>query len=86
MTTHSITLSWKIPWMEESCRLQSVGFYRIGHELMTKWKSSSGFPMYNLNTFIFESVLHFIVKDDLYEVRTFLKMGKRPITTMPSLT
>ena len=42
--------------------------------------------MYNLNTFIFESVLLFIVKDDLYEVKTFLKIGKRSITKMPSLT
>ena len=25
MATHSSTLAWKIPWMEESCRLQSMG-------------------------------------------------------------
>ena len=25
MATHSSTLSWKIPWMEESRRLQSMG-------------------------------------------------------------
>jgi len=25
MATHSSTLAWKIPWMEESSRLQSMG-------------------------------------------------------------
>ena len=25
MATHSSTLAWKVPWMEESGRLQSVG-------------------------------------------------------------
>ena len=28
MTTHSSTLAWKIPWMEEPGRLQSMGFSR----------------------------------------------------------
>ena len=27
--THSSTLAWKIPWMEETCRLQSVGSQRV---------------------------------------------------------
>ena len=26
MATHSSTLAWKIPWMEEPGRLQSMGF------------------------------------------------------------
>ena len=25
MATHSSILAWKIPWMEEPCRLQSLG-------------------------------------------------------------
>ena len=25
MAPHSSTLAWKIPWMEEPCRLQSMG-------------------------------------------------------------
>ena len=28
MATHSRTLAWKIPWMEETGRLQSMGFSR----------------------------------------------------------
>ena len=30
MTTHSNTLAWKIPWMEEPGRLQSTGSLRVG--------------------------------------------------------
>ena len=29
--THSSTLAWKIPWMEEPGRLQSMGSQRVGH-------------------------------------------------------
>ena len=31
MVTHSSTLAWKIPWMEERDRLQSMGLQRVGH-------------------------------------------------------
>ena len=31
MAPHSSTLAWKIPWMEESGRLQSMGSLRVGH-------------------------------------------------------
>ena len=31
MATHSSILAWKIPWMEESGRLQSMGLQRVGH-------------------------------------------------------
>ena len=32
MATHSSTLAWKIPWMEERGRLQSMGSQRVGHD------------------------------------------------------
>ena len=32
MATHSSTLAWKIPWMEEPGGLQSMGSQRIGHD------------------------------------------------------
>ena len=32
MATHSSTLAWKIPWMEEPGRLQSMGSHRVGHD------------------------------------------------------
>ena len=28
---HSSTLAWKIPWVEEPGRLQSMGSLRVGH-------------------------------------------------------
>ena len=32
MATHSSTLAWKIPLMEEPGRLQSMGSLRVGHD------------------------------------------------------
>ena len=36
---HSSTLAWKIPWMEEPGRLQSMGLLRVGHD----WATSLSF-------------------------------------------
>ena len=41
MAPHSSTLAWKIPWMEEPGRLQSMGLRRVGHDRET---SLSLFP------------------------------------------
>ena len=35
MAPHSSTLAWKIPWMEEPGRLQSMGSLRVRHDCMT---------------------------------------------------
>ena len=35
MATHSSTRAWKIPWMEEPGRLQSMGLLRVGHDWAT---------------------------------------------------
>ena len=32
MATHSTTLAWKTPWMEEPGRLQYMGLQRVGHD------------------------------------------------------
>ena len=32
MAPYSSTLAWKIPWMEEPGRLQSMGSQRVGHD------------------------------------------------------
>ena len=32
MATHSSTLAWKIPWMEEPGRLQFMGSQRVRHD------------------------------------------------------
>ena len=35
MAPHSSTLAWKIPWTEESSRLQSMGLLRVRHDWAT---------------------------------------------------
>ena len=37
MAPHSSTLAWKIPWMEEPGRLQSMGSRRVGHDWATSF-------------------------------------------------
>ena len=32
MATHSSALAWRIPWREETGRLQSMGSQRVGHD------------------------------------------------------
>ena len=32
LATHSNTLAWKIPWVEEPGRLQSMWSLRVGHD------------------------------------------------------
>ena len=35
LAPHSSTLAWRIPWMEEPGRLQSMGSRRVGHDWVT---------------------------------------------------
>ena len=41
MATHSSVLDWQIPWTEESGWLQSMGWQRAGHDLLTKQQQHS---------------------------------------------
>ena len=41
MVSHSSTLAWKIPWMEEPGRLQSMGSLRVGHNWATSLSLST---------------------------------------------
>ena len=58
MATHSSTLTWKIPWKEETDRLQSIGLQRVGHDWATSLHFTSScfsctwtenFQMYKLD-------------------------------------
>ena len=40
MATHSSTIAWKIPWIEEPGRLQCMESQRVGHD----WATSLSFP------------------------------------------
>ena len=42
MAPHSSTLAWKIPWMEEPGRLQSMGSQRVGHNWATSLSLFTG--------------------------------------------
>ena len=46
MEIYSSTLAWKIPWMEETDRLQSMGSQRAGHD----WGSSLFLSLTGVNT------------------------------------
>ena len=35
MATHSSTLAWKLPWIQEPSKLQSVQSQRVGHDWVT---------------------------------------------------
>ena len=41
MAPHSSTLAWKIPWMEELGRLQSMGSLRVRHDRATSLSLST---------------------------------------------
>ena len=45
VATHSSILAWKMPWVEEPGRLQSMGLWRVGHYWETKhthiWEKNS---------------------------------------------
>ena len=56
MATHSSTLAWKIPWLEEPGRLQSMGSLRVGQDLVTSLSLS-------LFTFIFTFHFHALEKE-----------------------
>ena len=44
MAPHSSTLAWKIPWMEEPGKPQSMGSRRVGHD----WATSLYFTFWNM--------------------------------------
>ena len=53
MATHSSTLVWKIPWMEELGRPQSMGSQRVGHDWATSLSYLFNVPVLVLITFFF---------------------------------
>ena len=43
MATHYSVLAWRIPWIEEPGRLQSMGLQRVGHDWATSLSLHSHF-------------------------------------------
>ena len=46
MATHSIILTWRIPWTEEPGRLQSMGLQRLKHNWAAKTFTFHVYYMY----------------------------------------
>jgi len=51
MATHSSTIVWKIPWMEEPDRLQSMGWQRVRHNWATSLTHSLFNTLYRIKIF-----------------------------------
>ena len=54
MTTHSSTLAWKIPWMEEAGRRQSMESQRVGHD----WATSLFWVVFVIVPFGFSHIMN----------------------------
>ena len=59
MAPHSSILAWKIPWMEEPGRLQSMGSQRVGHD----WSdlAAAMLTMHGINNTVFHLLNSFIL-------------------------
>ena len=64
--THFSILSWETPWTEEPGRLQSMGWQRVGHNLVTKQASLIAQLIKNL-PLIQETLVWFLGWEDLLE-------------------
>ena len=56
MTTHSSTLAWTVPWMEEPGGLQSMGSQRVLHDLETKQQQQKTLCL-GISSVVFEGIM-----------------------------
>ena len=75
MAPHSSTLAWKIPWMEEPGRLQSMGSLRVGHD----WATSL-----SLSFFFMVQLLFWVDGKSLTWNSSFQSGGWSPTCTLVS--
>ena len=65
MAPHSSTLAWKIPWMEEPGRLQSIGWHTVGHN----FSEGNGTPLQysclgnSMDTGAWQATVHGVTKE-----------------------
>ena len=65
MATHSSTLAWKIPWTEESGRLQSMGSQRVGHDWVTDLIWCSNYSSERFTHFHFFNLLNRLILKEI---------------------
>ena len=80
MTTHSSTLAWKLPWVEESRRLQSLGSWRVRHD----WSDLAAAAAYhsvkwNIYHFFFPSLPLFSLPFFLWNNSCLINGRKKPV-------
>ena len=61
MATHSSTLAWKMPWMEEPGRLQSMGLQRVIHDQATSFLTEE--KTVSVLCFICQNCIDFVHSD-----------------------
>ena len=75
MATHSSTLAWKIPLLEEPGRLQSMGSQRVRHDLATSF-SFFFFSLLNLSSFISNKEVVIILFQGKHKTQMIVVSGK----------
>ena len=83
MATHSSILGWKIPWMEEPGRLQSMWSQRVGHDWATSlniyWNSAFKWEYLSFSPLLFASLLFTAIcktsSDNHFAFSHFFSMG-----------
>ena len=68
MATHSSTLAWKIPWMEEPGRLQSMGSHRVGHDWSNLAAAAAARGLFVIVCFSFGLFVYFLRFQHLLQV------------------
>ena len=58
MATHSSIVAWKIPWIEEPGRPQSMGPQRVRHDLGTEHVYKWQIAQMSTNSRMVSSILH----------------------------
>ena len=74
MATHSSILAWKIPWIVEPGRLQSMGSQRVGHDWATSLHLCFKWLIYNMELFVLNSF--YVTKFFQLEKRSFHVISK----------
>ena len=73
MAIHSSTLAWKIPWMEEPDRLQSMWSQRVGHD----WATSLHFIYLRVSDNLWSKLLP-VSKPNSYSLFLHLHISQSP--------
>ena len=74
MAPHSSTVAWKIPWMEEPGRLQSMGSQRVGPQITILHLLNDGYKIVlDMNLSVGVMICMYKIK---YYYKYFMSMWK----------